>query len=84
MTAHPCPLCQSPTTAPLFCASCTRAAVELEQELDEMEAGDPVLRAAGDRLRDLEAHLNGASSRYGIRERSLRRLRKARMKWRSP
>lgn len=84
MTSHLCPLCQSPTTALLFCASCTAAAVELEQELDEMEAGDPALRAVGDRLRDLEAHLNGESSSYGIRQRSLRRLRKARMKWRSP
>lgn len=49
-----------------------------------MEARDPELKAAGDRLRDLEAHLAGEPSRYGIRERSLRRLRKARMKWRKP
>lgn len=83
-TAHPCPLCSSSTTAPMLCSPCTAAAVELEQELDDMEARDPALKAAGDRLRDLDRFLLGESSRYGIRSRSLRRLRKARMKWRSP
>lgn len=84
VTAHPCPLCQSPTTAVGLCPSCVSACAELEEKLLEMEAHDPKLKAAGDRLRDLELAIRGEHSRFGVHERSVRRIRKARMKWRSP
>lgn len=65
------------------CAGCSEGLDETEKVLDELEASDPKLKAAGDKLRDLEAYLRGDLSTHGIRERSLRRMRKARMKWRS-
>lgn len=61
-TVQSCPLCSQPTKAKGLCSSCVDACRELEVELDEMEAKDPKLKAAGDRLRDLEAALRGEPS----------------------
>lgn len=65
-------------------ATCAAPDLELEAELNAMEAANPHLKAVGDRLRDLEAHLTGQHSQFGVHLNSLRRMRKARMKWRSP
>ena len=67
-----------------ICALAMQPDPELEAELDRMEAVDPKLKAIGDRLRDLEAHISGQHSRYAVHLSSLRRMRKERMKWRSP
>lgn len=80
-----CTLCngaRATTMAPFpVCQSCAEGLADLQAELDEMEANDPELKKSGDACRDLEAHLRGELSTFGIRQRSLARMRAARQEW---
>lgn len=55
----------------------------LQAALDELEASDPAVKAAGDKLRDTERWLRGDHSRLGIKLASYRRQRLARLRWRT-